>query len=132
LINMNKENVGNSLQRLHEKTVGELNVQFDAIMKPYREIGQKLHPRAAGRIDSVAIESVHHDLDPPPGAQAPKIPAQKPPSVASRTDTVLVIATSIAEDAAGPGKPVIVHWNLSLDVSNVHGALLISRLSSLR
>ncbi len=49
----------------------------------------------------------------------------------SRTDTVMVVATSISENA-GNGKPQIVHWNLRLAVSDVDGNLMISRLESIK
>ena len=50
---------------------------------------------------------------------------------ASRTDTVMVVATSISENA-GADKPQTVRWNLRLDVSDVDGKLLISRLEPIR
>ena len=48
----------------------------------------------------------------------------------TRTDTVLVVATSVSENVGG--KPQTVRWNLRLDVSDVEGKLLISRLEPLR
>ena len=45
-------------------------------------------------------------------------------------DTVLVVATSVSQNAGG--QPQTVRWNLRLDVSDVDGQLLISRLESLR
>lgn len=127
LINMNTDNVDASLQRLHDGTVGELNVDFDAAVKPYREVVQRLKSNSAGRVEAVAIESVHHDPNIQPGAPRPQ-PSQ--PSVGSRTDTVMVIATSVAENIGG--KPQIVHWNLRLDVADVDDKLSISRLESIR
>jgi hypothetical protein len=50
---------------------------------------------------------------------------------ASRTDTVMVVATSISQNA-GDAKPQTVHWTLRLDVSDVDGKLLISRLEPIR
>jgi hypothetical protein len=47
-----------------------------------------------------------------------------------RTDTVLVVATSMSDNVAG--KPQVVRWNLRMDVSDVDGKLLISRLEPLR
>ena len=50
---------------------------------------------------------------------------------AARTDTVMVVATSISENAGGD-KPQTVRWTLRLDVSDVDGKLLISRLEPIR
>ena len=47
-----------------------------------------------------------------------------------RTDTVMVVATSISDNI--DGKPQTVRWNLRLDVSDVDGKLLISRLEQVR
>jgi hypothetical protein len=130
LINMNTDNIDASLQRLHDETVGELNVDFDAAMQPYRQVVQRLRSHSNGRVEAVAIESVHHDPDNEPGVR-PSAPADPlPRSVASRTDTVTVVATSVAENTGG--KPQTVHWNLRLDVSDVDGKLMISRLGSIR
>ena len=131
LINMNKDNVDVSLQKLHDGTVGELNTDFDASVAPYREVVQTLQSRTTGQIQAVALESVHHDLDivpggPPPPPTTPPLP----PGLASRTDTVLVIASSVSENVGGPQQTV--RWNLRLDVSDVNGKLLISRLESMR
>jgi hypothetical protein len=130
LINMNTDNVDASLRRLHDETVGELNVDFDAAMQPYRKVVQQLKARSTGRIEAVAIESVHHDLDTQPGVRPSAPPDPLPRSVATRTDTVMVVATSVAENTGG--KPQTVHWNLRLDVSDVDGKLMISRLGSIR
>ena len=67
LINMNIDNVDASLQKLHDGTVGELNSDFDASIKPYREVVKTLQARTTGQIESVAVETVHHDLDTVPG-----------------------------------------------------------------
>jgi hypothetical protein len=130
LINMNSGNVDVSLQKLHEGTVGELNVDFDATVTPYREVVQTLQSRTTGQIQAVALESVHHDLDVAPGAPPARITPPLPPGIATRTDTVLVIASSVSENVGGPQKAV--RWNLRLDVSQVDGKLLISRLESMR
>ena len=97
LINMNKDNIDASLQKLHDGTVGELNADFDAAVQPYREVVEKLQSRTSGQIDSVAIESVHHDLDTQPGVARPVVPTKLPP-FATRTDTVMVVATSVSEN----------------------------------
>jgi hypothetical protein len=44
---------------------------------------------------------------------------------------VLIVATSVSENAAG-GKPQTVRWNLRVGVSDVDGKLLISRLEPIR
>jgi hypothetical protein len=72
---------------------------------------------------------VHHDLDTQPGAARPVVTTKLPP-FASRTDSVMVVATSVSENAAA--KPTTVHWNLRLDVSDVDGKLMISKLESIR
>ncbi|MGY4710621.1 hypothetical protein ACXDF8_13860 [Mycolicibacterium sp. CBM1] len=129
LINMNVDNVDTSLAKLHDGTVGELNSDFEAAIKPYREVVRTLQSRTTGRIEAVAFEAAHHDLDPPSG-QRPPTPPTLAPELARRTDTVLVIATSVSDNSGG--KPTTVRWNLRLGVSDVDGKLLISRLESLR
>lgn len=129
LINMNSGNIDPSLKKLHDGTVGELNADFEASVAPYREVVQTLQSRTTGQIESVALESVHHDLDTAPGT-APPTRQSLPPGLASRTDTVLVIASSVSENVGGT--PQTVRWNLRLDVSDVDGKLLISRLESMR
>lgn len=130
LINMNKDTVEDSLHKLYEGTVGQLNADFDSTIEPYRKLVQTLQAKTTGQVDSVAVERIHHALPGPNGAPPP----QKQPELeasASRTDTVLVVATSISENA-GADKPQTVRWNLRLDVSDVDGKLLISRLESIR
>ena len=129
LINMNSANIDASLQRLHDGTVGELNTDFDAAMQPYKQVVEKLQSKSAGRIDAVAIETVHHDLDTQPGVSR-SVVTTKLPAFASRLDSVMLIATSVSENAGA--KPQTVHWNLRLDVSNVDGKLMISGLESIR
>ncbi|MGB6206409.1 hypothetical protein [Mycobacterium sp.] len=130
LINMNTGNVAASLQRLHDGTVGELNADFDSAMQPYQQVVQRLQSTSRGQVEAVAFETVHHDLDTGPGAPRPAPAEQLPASVASRTDTVLVVATSVSENTGG--KPQTVHWNLRLGVSDVDGKPMISRLESIR
>ncbi|BBY03782.1 hypothetical protein [Mycobacterium seoulense] len=129
LINMNSGNVDSSLQRLHDGTVGELNTDFDAAMQPYRQVVEKLQSKSAGRIDAVAVETVRHDLDTEPGVARPVVTTKLPP-FASRMDSVMLVATSVSENAGA--KPQTVHWNLRLDVCNVDGKLMISGLESIR
>ncbi|CAN5120116.1 hypothetical protein BH11ACT7_BH11ACT7_41940 [soil metagenome] len=130
LINMNSGNVDQSLQTLHEGTVGQLNADFDAAVAPYRDVVQTLQSSTTGRIESVAVEAVHNDLDRQPGSAPPAEEPALPPGMAARTDTVLVIATSVSENAGG--QPQTVRWNLRLDVADVDGRLMISRLESMR
>ena len=127
LINMNTDNIKESLQRLHDGTVGQLNADFDSSIQPYQQVVERLQSRSRGEVDAVALESVHHDLD----AQAGRpTPAELPASIARRTDTIMVVATSVSENAGG--KPQTVHWNLRLGISDVDGKLMISRLESIR
>ena len=130
LINMNTGNVTASLQRLHDGTVGELNADFDSTMQPYQQVVQRLQSTSHGQVEAVAVEAVRHDPDAQPGSPRPPQAEQLPASVASRTDSVMVVATSISENAGG--KPQTVHWNLRLGVSDVDGKLMISRLESIR
>ncbi|BBZ73008.1 hypothetical protein [Mycobacterium paraseoulense] len=132
LINMNSGNVDSSLQRLHDGTVGELNTDFDAAMQPYRQVVEKLQSKSAGRIDAVAVETVRRDLDAQPEGPGPprEIVTTKLPPFASRMDSVMLVATSVSENAGA--KPQTVHWNLRLDVCNVDGKLMISGLGSIR
>jgi hypothetical protein len=128
LINMNQDNVDTSLQKLHDGTVGELNTDFDHVLQPYRDVVQTLQTRTSGQINSVSLETVHHNPDTPPGTRPP---ADSPPPVfASRTDTVLIVATSVSENSGG--KPQTVRWNLRVGVSDVDGKLLISGLEPIR
>jgi hypothetical protein len=129
LINMNAGNIDASLQRLHDGTVGQLNTDFDAAVQPYRQVVEKLQTHSNGRIEAVAIETVHRDLDTQPGAARPVVTTKLPP-FATRTDSVMLVATSVAENTGA--KPQTVHWSLRLDVSDVDGKLMISRLESIR
>lgn len=129
LTNMNKDNLEASLRRLHEDTAGGLNAGFDAAVQPYRDLVQRLGSQSASRVESVAIAAVQHDLGDPAGTSSPA-PAAAPAAVGTRTDTVQVVATSVIGDPGG--KPQTVNWNLLVDVSDVHGTLLISGLKALR
>lgn len=128
LINMNTDNVKQSLQKLHDGTVGELNADFDSSIQPYQQVVERLQSRSRGEVEAVAFEAVHHDLDAQPGG--PKPPEPLPASIARRSDNVMVVATSVSENAGG--KPQTVHWNLRLGVSDVDGKLMISRVESIR
>jgi hypothetical protein len=132
LINMNSGNIDASLQKLHDGTVGELNTDFDAAVEPYRQVVQKLQSQSAGRIEAVAIETMHRDLDSQPaGARPPReIVTTKLPPFATRMDSVMLVATSVSENVGA--KPQVVHWNLRLEVSDVDGKLMISGLGSIR
>lgn len=125
LINMNKDNIDTSLQKLHDGTVGQLNTDFEDAMQPYRALVVKLQAKTTGQVNSVSIEAVHHNLDAQPTTTPPPVP-----DFASRTDTVLIVATSVSQNQ--DAKPQTVHWNLRLGVSDVQGRLLISRLELIR
>ncbi|MHA7651168.1 hypothetical protein ACX9NE_20425 [Mycobacterium sp. ML4] len=129
LINMNVGNIDASLQRLHDGTVGQLNTDFEAAIMDYRKVVEKLQAKSAGQIEAVAIDTVHRDLDTVPGSPRPVVTTKLPP-FATRTDSVMVVATSISENAGA--KPQVVHWNLRLDVSNVDNKMMISKLESIR
>jgi hypothetical protein len=132
LVNMNKDDIDTDLQKLHDGTVGDLNNQFESILEPYKKVVQTLQSRTRGQVDSVAIESIYHR----PQTMSDGRPAPEPtpqPGLAemvSRTDKVMVVATSISDNVGG--KPQTVRWNLRLDVSDVDGKLLISRLEQVR
>lgn len=126
LINMNKDNIDSSLEKLHDGTVGELNNDFEAAMQPYRSVVQTLQSKTTGQINSVSIEALHHNLDAQPGNPPPAAV----PDFSSRTDNVLIVATSVSQNV--DAKPQMVHWNLRVGVSNVDGKLMISRLEPIR
>ena len=129
LINMNAGNIDASLQKLHDATAGEINTDFDAAVQPYRQVVEKLQSQSAGQIEAVAVETVQHDLDTQPGVARPVV-TTKLPAFASRTDSVMLVATSVSQNVGA--KPQTVNWNLRLDVSNVDGKLMISGLGSIR
>jgi hypothetical protein len=129
LINMNTDNVEASMVRLRDGTVGELNTGFEGSIAPYREVVKTLQAKTTGQVESVSMEVIHSELDKQPG-QRPAAPAALPAELASRTDTVLVVATSVSENASG--KATTVRWNLRLGVAEVDGTPRITRLESLR
>lgn len=129
LINMNAGNVEASLQRLRDGTVGELNSGFEASIAPYRDVVTTLKSRTVGEVESVSVEAVRNQLDRQPGRQ-PTVPPAVPAEMASRNCVVLVVATSVSENAGS--KPTTVRWNLRLGVSEVDGTPRISRLESVR
>ncbi|WP_036462696.1 hypothetical protein [Mycolicibacterium neoaurum] len=127
LINMNSENAPQNLQQLRDGTVGQLNVDFDATMTPFADLVGKLKSQTVGQVESVSIESMHRV---PEGAEDTDAPPAELATVASRTDTVLVVATSVSQNAGA--QPTTVRWNLRLGVSDIDGSLLISRLETIR
>ena len=132
LVNMNKDDIDASLQKLHDGTVGELNNEFEAVVEPYTKVVQTLQSRTKGQIDSVAVESIYHRPQTLPDGRPAPAPTTPPGlgELVRRTDTVMVVATSISENVGG--KPQTVRWHLRLDVSDVEGKLLISRLEQFR
>lgn len=128
LINMNKDNIDSSVAKLHQDTVGELNTELDKAIQPYTNLVKTLQAKTTGQINSVSVESYYRDLDRQPNSPPPHNPM--PSGVASRTDTVLIVATSVSENAGG--KPQTVHWNLRVAVSKVDNQFLISDLDFLR
>jgi len=132
LVNMNKDDVEASLQKLHEGTVGELNAEFESAIEPYKKVVETLQSRTRGQVDSVAIEAIYHRPQTlPDGRPAPApTPPQGLAEMVNRTVTVMVVATSISDNIGG--KPQTLRWTLRLDVSDVDGKLLISRLEQLQ
>ncbi len=130
LINMNKDTVEADMNKLHEGTVGQLNADFDSSVEPYRQLVQKLQARTTGQIDSVAVESLHHAPPGPDGARSPE--------TAARAVGVRVAhrhrdgGGDVGQRDGGADKPQTVRWTLRLDVSDVDGKLLISRLEPIR
>lgn len=127
LINLNPDNAEANLQTLRDGTVGQLNADFDSTLEPFMKVLQQVQATTSGQVESVAIETLHHDPETQSGALQPA-PTQQPElaAYASRTDTVIVVATSVSENVAAD--PKTARWNLRLDVSEVDGRLLISRL----
>jgi hypothetical protein len=102
------------------------------VLEPYKKVIQTLQSRTKGQVDSVAIESIYHRPQTLANGSPAPLPTPQPglAEMVSRTDTVMVVATSISDNVGG--KPQTVRWNLRLDVSGVDGKLLISRLEQLR
>ncbi|MET0452188.1 MAG: hypothetical protein ABW137_10150 [Mycobacterium sp.] len=128
LINMNSGTVTQSMKTLHDGTVGQLNANFEAAVEPFSQVVQKLQSQTVGRVESVAIESLYHAK--PGDAALPAPPQPELATVAARTDNVIVVATSVSQNAGAD--PLTVHWNLRLAVSDVDGKLLVSRLETIR
>jgi hypothetical protein len=128
LINMNSGTVVKSMQTLHDGTVGQLNANFETAVQPFSQVVQKLQSQTVGQVESVAIESLFH-ASPGDAGLAP-VPQPELATVASRTDNVIVVATSVSQNAGA--KPLTVHWTLRLAVSDVDGKLLVSRLETIR
>lgn len=139
LINLNKDTVESGVQKLHEGTVGQLNSDFDSVVQPFRDLVKRLQSDSTGQIDSVSIESIYHPPTqsdvaggPAPGSDvAGDAPQPELTGLVSRIDHVLVVATSVSQNA-GSDKPQTVRWTLRLDVSDVDGKLMISRLQPIR
>ena len=128
LINMNSGTVTQSMQTLHDGTVGQLNANFETAVEPFSQVVQKLQSQTVGQVESVAIESLYHAA--PGDAGLPPVPQPELATVSSRTDNVIVVATSVSQNAGA--KPLTVHWTLRLAVSDVDGKLLVSRLETIR
>jgi hypothetical protein len=127
LINMNKDNIEVSVQKLHEGTVGTLNADLNKVIEPLTSLVKTLQLRTTGQVNAVAIESVYRDPSRLPGTPPPD---ETVGGLASRTDNVLIIATLEAENAGGKRPPTSL--NLRIGVSDVEGQLLVSNLDLLR
>lgn len=130
LINLNKDSAAGNLQQLRDGTVGQLNVEFDNTMAPFTGLVAKLDSKTVGQVESVSVETLHHRPGDTPGGPPDEEAQPELATVASRTDTVLVVATSVNQNAGA--KPTTVRWNLRLDVADVDGKLLISHLETIR
>jgi hypothetical protein len=130
LINLNKDSAAENLQQLRDGTVGQLNVEFDNTMTPFTSLVTKLDSKTVGQVESVSIETLHHRAGDAQGRPQEDAAQPELASVASRTDTVLVVATSVNQNAGA--EPTTVRWNLRLDVADVDGKLLISQLETIR
>ncbi|OBK71510.1 hypothetical protein [Mycobacterium sp. 1274761.0] len=132
LINMNAGDIDASLQKLHDGTVGELNNDFESALEPYKKVVLTLKSRTRGQVDSVAVESIYHRPQTLPDGRPAPAPTPQPAlaEMIRRTDTVMVVATSITDNVGG--QPKTLRWNLRLDVSDVDGKLLISRLEKVQ
>jgi hypothetical protein len=130
LINMNKDSATENLQQLRDGTVGQLNVEFDNAVQPFTGLVAKLQAKTVGQVESVSIETLYHEPGDAPGQPAEEDSQPELATVASRTDTVLVVATSVSQNAGA--EPTTVRWNLRLDVADVDGKLLISHLETIR
>ena len=128
LINVNKDTVASSMQKLHEGTVGQLNANFESAVQPFSQVVQKLQSQTVGQVESVALESLHHAAPGDAGIAPPPEPELS--TVASRTDTVLVVATSVSQNTGA--QPLTVHWTLRLGISDVQGKPLVSSLETIR
>ena len=82
-------------------------------------------------IQASPLDIYHRPQTLPDGRPAPA-PTPQPAleEMVNRTDTVMVVATSISENIGG--KPQTLRWTLRMDVSDVDGKLLISRLEQVR
>ena len=128
LINLNKDSAAANLQQLRDGTVGQLNVEFDNTMAPFTNLVTKLDSKTVGQVESVSIETLHHQVGDAQGRPEDSQPELA--TVASRTDTVLVVATSVNQNAGA--EPTTVRWHLRLGVADVDGTLLISQLETIR
>jgi hypothetical protein len=77
LINMNADTVDTSLRTLHDGTVGQLNADFETTVEPFKQLVLKLKSKTAGQVDSVSIESLHHQLPGRP-VRLPRSPSCRP------------------------------------------------------
>ena len=55
LINMNKDTVTPSMQKLHEGTVGQLNANFETAVEPFSQVVQKLQSQTVGQVESCLL-----------------------------------------------------------------------------
>ena len=128
---MNKDGIDASLQKLHDGTVGQLNASSRRRVEPFKQGGAEAAvagPRA--RSTRWRSSRIYHRPQTLPDGRPAPAPTPQPAleEMVKRTDTVMVVATSVSENVGG--KPQTVRWKLRLDVSDVDGKLLISRLET--
>lgn len=109
LINLRGDDLDTGLAKLRDDTAGELHSHFDSSVMPYRDELAALRSNS-GHIRSVSIESARPDYGASP----------------ARTITVLIVATSVGNDANGTVEAI--EWNLRVGVRDVVGRPLISQL----
>ncbi len=130
MINLNSGNLDTGLEQLRDDTAGDLKNSFDASMVPFRDALRMLRPHSHGHLKSVSIEHLHRDLGGPADVAPPDPPGNPPAAHAPPSATVLIVATSVGDDAHGT--PETIEWNLRIGVTDVDGRSLVSQVEAIR
>ena len=102
---MNKDNVDASLQKLHDGTVGRTQRRLRGRRSsPIATWCRRCSRRRRAGSRRWPSRSVHHDLDTAPGVGRRRPTPELPPGMAARTDTVLVVATSVSRERRRPSR----------------------------